>query len=162
MATVQAPKNNTSEIEIFARLIKADQSDLSRELAHYILKLGFEEKDQIRMRELAEWNQDGRLTSEEREELENYVKAGHLLALLHSKARRSLRAVKLPWGIRGRSLGKRSARAGGTRLRVLPDARGLLPDDSLPARPYHRAPARRSAPPVSLFVTVLFSANKEP
>jgi len=28
MATVQAPKNNTSEIEIFARLIKADQSDL--------------------------------------------------------------------------------------------------------------------------------------
>jgi len=64
MATVQAPKNNTSEIEIFARLIKADQSDLSRELAHYILKLGFEEKDQIRMRELAEWNQDGRLTSE--------------------------------------------------------------------------------------------------
>ena len=47
------------------------------------------------MRELAERNQDGRLTSEEREELENYVKAGHFLALLHSKARRSLRAAKL-------------------------------------------------------------------
>ena len=56
MATVQAPKNHTSEIEIFARLIKADQSDLSRELARYILKLGFEEKDQNRMRELAERN----------------------------------------------------------------------------------------------------------
>jgi hypothetical protein len=95
MATVQAPKNKTSEIEIFARLIRADQSDLSRELARYILKLGFEEKDQNRTRELAERNQDGRLTSEEREELENYVKAGHLLALLHSKARRSLRAAKL-------------------------------------------------------------------
>ena len=95
MATIQAPKNHTSEIEIFARLIKADQSDLSRELARYILKLGFEEKDQNRMRQLAERNQDGHLTSQEREELENYVKAGHLLALLHSKARRSLRAVKL-------------------------------------------------------------------
>ncbi len=95
MAAVQAPRNNTSEIEIFARLIKADQSDLSRELARYILKLGFDEKDQNRMRELAERNQDGRLTSEEREELESYVKAGHLLALLQSKARRSLRAVKL-------------------------------------------------------------------
>ncbi len=92
MAMVQAPKNNTSEIEIFARLIKADQSDLSRELARYILKLGFEEKDQNRMRELAERNQDGHLNSDEREELENYVKAGHLLALLHSKARRSLKA----------------------------------------------------------------------
>ena len=59
------------------------------------VKLGFEENDQNRMRELAERNQDGRLTSEEREELENYVKAGHFLALLHSKARRSLRAAKL-------------------------------------------------------------------
>ena len=53
MATVQAPKNKTSEIEICARLIRADQSDLSRELARHILKLGFEEKDQNRMRELA-------------------------------------------------------------------------------------------------------------
>jgi hypothetical protein len=95
MVAVQAPKNNTSAIEIFARLIKADQSGLSRELARYILTLGFEEKDQKRMRELAERNQDGPPTSEEREELENYVKAGHLLALLHSKARGSLRAVKL-------------------------------------------------------------------
>jgi hypothetical protein len=94
MATVQAPKNSTSEVEIFARLIKADQTDLCRELARYILKLGFEEQDQNRMRELAERNQDGRLTSEEREELENYVKAGHLLALLHSKARRSLKPAK--------------------------------------------------------------------
>ena len=59
MVAVQAPKNNTSAIEIFARLIKADQSGLSRELARYILTLGFEEKDQKRMRELAERNQDG-------------------------------------------------------------------------------------------------------
>jgi hypothetical protein len=44
------------------------------------------------MRELGERNQDGRLTSEEREEFENYVQAGQVLALLHSKARRSLRA----------------------------------------------------------------------
>ena len=95
MAAVQAPRNNTSEIEIFARLIKADQSDLSRELARNVLKLGFEDRDQNRMRELAERNQNGHLTSEGREELENYVRAGHLLPLLHSKARKSLRAVKM-------------------------------------------------------------------
>ena len=44
MTTVQAPKNKTSEIEIFARLIRADQSDLSRELARYILKLDVSDK----------------------------------------------------------------------------------------------------------------------
>src|SRR5436309_120258 len=93
MATPQAIKDvGTSEIAIFARLIKIDQGDLPRALARYILTLGFDEEDQARMRELAERNQDGALTSEEREELQNYVKAGHLLALLHSKARMSLKA----------------------------------------------------------------------
>lgn len=95
MATGQAARSDTSsEIAIFGRLIRADESDLSRELAGYILTLGFDERDQGRMSELAERNQDGRLSSEEKEELGNYVKAGHLLALLHSKARRSLKASK--------------------------------------------------------------------
>ncbi|MGO9919679.1 MAG: hypothetical protein ACLQIB_33925 [Isosphaeraceae bacterium] len=95
MATAQADeKDKTSEIAIFARLIKVDQGDLARDLARYILTLGFNEDDQARMRELAERNQEGALASDEREELENFVKAGHLLALLHSKARRSLKARK--------------------------------------------------------------------
>jgi hypothetical protein len=93
MPMSQAIKNNkTSEIAIFGRLIKADKGDLSRELAQYILTFGFDEDDQARMRDLAERNQEGSLSSEEREELQNYVKVGHLLALLHSKARRSLKA----------------------------------------------------------------------
>ena len=46
------------------------------------------------MRELAEKNQQGSLSSGDQEELQNYVKAGHLLALLHSKARKSLKAKK--------------------------------------------------------------------
>jgi hypothetical protein len=83
-----------SEIAIFARLIKADDGDLSRELARYILTLGFDEPDQARMRELAERNEEGALSSDEQRELQNYVKAGHMLALLHSKARRSLKAER--------------------------------------------------------------------
>jgi hypothetical protein len=82
----------TSEIAIFARLIKADDGDLSRQLARYVLTLGFDDRDQARMRELAERNQEGTLGTKERAELRNYVKAGHMLALLHSKARRSLKA----------------------------------------------------------------------
>jgi hypothetical protein len=93
MATAQAIENDwTSEIAIFARLIKADRGDLSPELARYLLTLGFEEDDQVRMRELAERNQEGELSAGEQRELQNYVTAGHWLALLHSKARRSLKA----------------------------------------------------------------------
>ena len=87
-------QERTSEIAIFARLLKADDGNLSRGLARYILTLGFDEDDQARMRELAERNQEGDIGPDEREELQNYVRAGHLLALLHSKARRSLKPKK--------------------------------------------------------------------
>lgn len=94
MATGRLSEDDrTSEIAIFARLLKADDGDFPRELARYILTLGFDEPDQARMRELAERNQEGALAPKEREELRSYVKAGHWLALLHSKARRSLKAT---------------------------------------------------------------------
>ena len=89
-----ASVGQTSEIAIFGRIIRADKGNLSRELARYILTLGFDEIDQARMQELAARNQEGALSSEEQEELLNYVKAGHLLALLHSKARKSLKKRK--------------------------------------------------------------------
>ncbi len=92
MATGRALKRDTtSEIAIFGRLIKADKTNLSVELARYILTLGFDEEDQNRMTELAQENQEGSLASEEKLELENFVKAGHLVALLHSKARKTLK-----------------------------------------------------------------------
>jgi hypothetical protein len=84
------PVSRSSEVAIFGRLIRSDQGDLSRQLARYILTLGFDEADQARMSDLAARNQEGALSPEEMEELMNYVKAGHLLAVLHSKARKSL------------------------------------------------------------------------
>jgi hypothetical protein len=91
MSVKQALANErTSEIAIFARLIKADDGNLTRGLARYLLTLGFDEDDQARMRDLAARNQEGNLARDEYEELMNYVKAGHMLALLQSKARRSL------------------------------------------------------------------------
>lgn len=94
---INNPRANdqTTEIAIFGRLLKIEQGDLSRDLARYVLTLGFEEEDQNRMRELAERNQAGQLTPQEQEELRSYVKAGHLLALLHSKARKSLKQKKV-------------------------------------------------------------------
>jgi hypothetical protein len=95
MATEEVVKRDTSsELAIFARLIRADNSDMSRELARYLLTLGFDGVDQQKMTDLAERNQEGLLSSEEKAELENFVKAGHMLALLHSKARMTLKAKK--------------------------------------------------------------------
>jgi hypothetical protein len=95
MATGKAAKRDTSsELVIFARLIKADDSDLSRELARYILTLGFDDEDQKKMTVLAGRNQEETLSGEEKVELKNFVRAGHLLALLHSKARMALKARK--------------------------------------------------------------------
>jgi hypothetical protein len=47
------------------------------------------------MRDLAERNQEGGLPADERDELLSFVRAGHLLALLHSKARMSLKKKKV-------------------------------------------------------------------
>jgi hypothetical protein len=46
MPPTKTSKTRTSEIAIFGRLIRADDGDLSRELARYILTLGFGEEDQ--------------------------------------------------------------------------------------------------------------------
>jgi hypothetical protein len=81
---------NTSEIAIFGRLIQASRGNLPPQLARYVLTLGFPKADQERMQDLAARNQEGELSGQEQEELANFVKAGHLLALLHSKARKSL------------------------------------------------------------------------
>ena len=91
MSATPPPRSAAGEIAVVARLIKADSGDLAPELARYLLTLGFGEEDQTHMSDLAARNQEGALSPEERDELQGYVKAGHLLALLHSKARKSLR-----------------------------------------------------------------------
>ena len=95
MATTPIDKTKTSELAIFARLLSNHKREMSPRLARYVLTLGFNAREQERMDELAVQNQDGRLSADAREELMNYVKAGHLLALLHSKARKALKKRKV-------------------------------------------------------------------
>ncbi|HTU22613.1 MAG TPA: hypothetical protein VMG10_31530 [Gemmataceae bacterium] len=95
MPANQNAKRGSNELAIVGRLLKADKGDLPHKLARYVLTLGFAEEDQARMRELAEKNEAGALSTPEQEELQNFVKAGHLLALLHSKARKSLKRKKV-------------------------------------------------------------------
>ncbi|HLW65617.1 MAG TPA: hypothetical protein VKS79_09885 [Gemmataceae bacterium] len=91
MATLTTTKDRRSEIGIFARLLENGRAKLSPSLARYILTLGFDSDDQHRMAELAERNQAGHLAADEHEELMSFVKVGHLLALLHSRARKALK-----------------------------------------------------------------------
>ena len=64
---------------------------MSNTLARQVLKLEFSEQEKERMHELAAKNQEGRLSKQEGEELDNYVKVGDLLAILQSKARKLLK-----------------------------------------------------------------------
>jgi hypothetical protein len=95
MATTLAGKTKTSELAIFARLLSNHKGDMSPRLARYVLTLGFAVAERARMDDLAVRNQEGRLSRDEHDELMSYVKAGHLLALLHSKARKAFKKRKV-------------------------------------------------------------------
>lgn len=80
-----------TETAILGRMIEPDKALLSPDAARYILGLDFDESDRGRMNALSEKARDGALSVDERDELENYVRVGHLLALMQSKARNSLK-----------------------------------------------------------------------
>jgi hypothetical protein len=91
-ATTSPPKEN--EVSILARVFCDEEGRLPVDLARSILGLGFSERDKSRMHDLAQRNQDDGLTPPEQEELSAFGRAGDLLAILKSKARRSL-GIKL-------------------------------------------------------------------
>jgi hypothetical protein len=59
-------------------------------MARHILDLGFSDRDKARMHDLAVRSQDDALSVDEKEELFAFAKAGTLLSILKSKARRVL------------------------------------------------------------------------
>ena len=76
--------------DILEGLIDPGNGEFSPELARHVLGMRFSEERAARYESLAEKNQGGGLTSEEREELEAFVTVNTLLMILKSKARRSL------------------------------------------------------------------------
>jgi hypothetical protein len=79
-----------TETAILDRLIAAGRQELPADAARYLLAIDFAPADRERMNELAGKAQDGTLSQEDAAELENYRHVSHLLALLQSKARKSL------------------------------------------------------------------------
>ena len=80
-----------SEAAIFSRLLANGTKGISPVVARHILALRFGDEDKARMHELAVKNQEGKLSPEERQELENYVKVGDLLTILKAKVRSALK-----------------------------------------------------------------------
>jgi len=91
-ATAIRPCEN--EVTILARVFGKEGGMLSEEMARHILDLGFSDRDKARMHDLVVRNQDDALSPGEKLELLAFGKAGDLLAILKSKARRTLR-IKL-------------------------------------------------------------------
>lgn len=85
---------STTASAIWSRVVKADQANLTPEVARTILKFGFDRDDHRRIDELSAKAQKGTLTPEERAELEEYVRVNTQLTILQSKARLSLKRAK--------------------------------------------------------------------
>ena len=79
-----------SESEILADVLASDEGDLTSDTARSILRWRFSEEATTRISRLAERNQKGTISSEEREQLDQFLRVGTLINLLQAKARRSL------------------------------------------------------------------------
>ncbi len=79
-----------NEAAIWARLIESQPDDLTPEAAQYLLRLGFSERDQDRLKNLADRSQAGTLTEDDAREFDSYLHIGNLLAVMQSKARFAL------------------------------------------------------------------------
>ena len=84
------------ESRILARVIAPDAATLSPEVASELLKWGFSEADQQRMKELAAKARQGTLSTEEQAETEGYERVSSFLGLVKSKARRALQRAARP------------------------------------------------------------------
>ena len=91
MSTAEMSPDAAGEVAILGRLFLSGKAELTPQRARYLLELGFSDEDRERMQELASKNQAGRLSESEHAELSGFAKAGCLLGILQSRARRAIR-----------------------------------------------------------------------
>ena len=76
--------------DIFEELIQPADGNFSPELAQYVLSLKFSPAQIARYEDLADRVQEGKLSPDEKTELEAFVHANTILGIIKGKARRSL------------------------------------------------------------------------
>ena len=83
-----------TELDILSDVISPNRATLEPEVARAILKWKFSAKSVARMNQLAERNNSGKITTDERDELERFLRVGSLIDIVQAKARLSLRDAK--------------------------------------------------------------------
>ncbi len=91
---MDSPRIDFSETAILNRVLQAERTTYSPELAREILSFDFTREDKERMQRLANLARQGGLNAEERAEIDGYERVGHFINILQSKARRSLKAAR--------------------------------------------------------------------
>jgi hypothetical protein len=77
-----------SEAAILARILQADERQLTPEAARYLLSMKLPPADEDRVNQLSAKAREGSLTEAETQELDSYLHIGSLLAVMQSKARK--------------------------------------------------------------------------
>ena len=80
-----------TEADILGQIVSPDRAGLPPEFARSILGLKFDERALNRMKELADRNNRGTLTDDQRAEMQKYTRVGNFLDLMQAKARLSLK-----------------------------------------------------------------------
>jgi len=89
---MQVAHAGSSEVAIFGRVLEPETGNLDVAAARAILRLEFKQADKDRMRVLLAKAKKGTLTAKEKVEIDNYERVGHMLSLMKSKARSSIKA----------------------------------------------------------------------
>jgi len=79
------------DLAILTRLFQPSGRALSRAAARALLRFRFSDGDMERVNALSEKARRGTLSPEESQEMDSYERVSHLLAILQSNARKSLR-----------------------------------------------------------------------
>jgi len=91
MAKLTLPQLPRTEADILERLVDSKADDMPVPVARHILAMHFAKEDVDRMNDLSAKARDGALTSEEDDLLNSYVRIGHFLSMMKSKARTALK-----------------------------------------------------------------------
>ncbi|HKD07543.1 MAG TPA: hypothetical protein VKB79_16695 [Bryobacteraceae bacterium] len=79
-----------TEAAILTRVIETDTSEITPDVAHYLLAMQLPEADRDRVDELSAKARRGALTEAETVEFDSYLHVGSLLGVMQSRARKLL------------------------------------------------------------------------
>jgi hypothetical protein len=78
-------------LAVWSGIINADEPDMPVDEAKAILRWQFKQEDKDRIEELLDRNNEGELEDFEIDILDEYLKIGEVVGMLHAKARLSLK-----------------------------------------------------------------------